>query len=255
MLTTRVIPVLLYNGTGLVKSVRFKDYRYIGDAINTVRILNDKEVDEIMLLDIAATARGRGPDFRLIADVASECFMPMGYGGGITNVEEIRRILRLGVEKVCINSAAVSDPALIRRTADLIGSQSVLISVDVKKGFLGKYEVYTHSGSRGTGLDPVAFAAQMEKIGAGELLLNAIDRDGTMQGYDIDLLRRVTATVSIPVIACGGAGKLQDFTDAVQTGGASAVAAGSLFVFHGRHRAVLINYPTQTELEQAFREM
>lgn len=249
MLGYRVIPVLLYSGTGLTKTIRFKNHRYVGDAVNAVRILNEKEVDELVFLDISATPKRREPDYRLIADVASEAFMPMAYGGGITTAEQARRILRLGVEKISINSAAVANPALISEIAGVTGSQSVIASIDVKRNLRGRYEVLTAGGQKRTGLDPVRFAQQMEQLGAGEILLNSIDRDGTMEGYDLALLRQVTNAVRIPVVACGGAGKLGDFRDARQEGGASAVAAGSMFVFHGKHRAVLISYPSQAELE------
>ena len=253
MLAVRAIPILLYGGTGLVKSIKFKDPKYVGDPINAVKIFNEKEVDEIVLLDITATPNNRRPDFRLIASVASECFMPMGYGGGIQDIEDIKRIFKLGVEKVSINSAAISDPELIRRAADISGSQSIVVSIDVKKNRFGRYEVYTHGGRKPTGLDPVRFAGEMQRQGAGEILLNSIDRDGTMQGYDLDLIGRVTGVVGIPVIACGGAGKLQDLADAVHVGGASAAAAGSFFVFHGKHRAVLISYPSLEDLIATFR--
>jgi len=190
----------------------------------------------------------------LLAKIAEECFMPLGYGGGVRNVEDIRLILSLGFEKVSINSYAVENPSFIRAAADLFGSQSIVVSIDVKKNPLGKYRVFTHSGRKNTGLDPVRFAMEMDTVGAGELFLNSIDRDGTMQGYDIELIRRVSDAVSIPVVACGGAGSVNDLGDAVKRGGASAVAAGSLFVFQGRHRAVLINYPTPKELQETFGE-
>lgn len=248
----RVIPILLYRNGGLVKSMNFKNYRYIGDPINTVKIFNEKEVDELFLLDIGATEKNRKPDLGLIENIASECFMPLGYGGGVSNLSDIKEIFKLGVEKVSINSAAVSDPDLIKRAADLFGSQSIVVSLDVKKGVFGKYEIYTHGGRRGTGFAPVGFALKMEEMGAGEILLNSIDRDGTMKGYDIELLRKVAAAVHIPVIACGGAGRVQDLGEAIKKGGTSAVAAGSMFVYHGKHRAVLINYPTPQELERCF---
>ncbi len=247
----RVIPILLYRDTGLVKSVKFKDYKYVGDPINAVKIFNEKEVDELVLLDINATADGRKPNFRLIADIAREAFMPMGYGGGVCDLADIKQLFKLGVEKVSINTAAVERPDLVRQAAEIAGSQSVVVSIDVKKNLLGRYEVYTHCGRKPTGFDPVKFAVRMEQMGAGEILLNSIDRDGAMQGYDVELIRQVANAVSIPVVACGGAGKLEDFALAIKQGGASAVAAGSMFVFHGKHRAVLINYPSQRELKAA----
>jgi len=249
MTTTRVIPCLLLRHGGLVKTVKFKDPKYLGDPINIVKIFNDKEVDEIVLLDIAATVENKRPAFDLLAKITSEAFMPLAYGGGIRHVEDIKTILRLGVEKVCINAHAVEDFSFVRVAADFAGSQSVVVSIDVKRNPSGRHEVHTCAGTRTTGLDPVNYAMEMQKQGAGELLLNSIDRDGTMQGYDLELIRRVTGAVTIPVVACGGAGTVQHLAEAVKEG-ASAVAAGSMFVFQGPHRAVLISYPTHQDLHQ-----
>ena len=243
----RVIPTLLIRNGGLVKSVKFKDYKYVGDPINAVKIFNEKEVDEIVVLDISASAAGKAPAIRQIAEIASETFMPMGYGGGITRVDEIKAILYEGVEKVVINTAAFTRPALLEEGAKLFGSQSIVVSVDVKKTLLGKYRVFTESGKNNTQMDPVAYARRAEDHGAGEIMLTSIDRDGTYLGYDLDLIHKVASAVSVPVIACGGARNPEDFRLAVEAG-ASAVAAGSLFVFHGPHRAVLINFPSQTVL-------
>jgi cyclase len=254
MLEIRVIPVLLCSDGGLVKTVSFKEPRYVGDPINAVRIFNEKEVDELILLDITATANKRKPDFLRIQDIASECFMPVCYGGGVTDLDEIERIFRLGIEKVAINTAAFSSPSLIQSAAECYGSQSIVVSVDVKQGMFGRYEVHTNGGRQPTGQDPAQYCRRMEQLGAGEILLNSINRDGTMTGYDIDLLRRVSCEVNIPLVACGGAGAISDFTRAIRDGGASAVAAGSMFVFHGRHRAVLITYPEAAELRQIFAE-
>ena len=250
MIRPRVIPALLLQGQGLVKTVKFKDPTYLGDPINIVRIFNEKEVDELVFLDITATNENRPPAFKMLANITSECFMPLGYGGGIRSLDDIKALLSIGIEKVILNTSAVEQPALVRAAADYVGSQAVVISIDVKKSFLGKYEVWTRGGKKGTGLDPVKHATEMEKQGAGELLINSIDRDGTMQGYDLDLIRRVSQAVSIPVVACGGAGKLQDLADAIKMGGASAAAAGSFFVFQGPLRGVLISYPSQAELKQ-----
>lgn len=249
MLKTRVIPCLLLKNQGLVKTTNFKDQKYVGDPINAVRIFNEKEVDELVFLDISATIENKKPNFKLIADIASESFMPFGYGGGIRDLNDMKELFNLGVEKVIVNSYAIENPEFIKKASDLFGSQSVVVSIDVKKTLLGKYEIYTLSGKKNTKIDPIAFAKQVESVGAGEVFLNSIERDGTMQGYDIDLIRKVSEAINIPVIACGGAGKLEDFTDAVKKGGASAVAAGSMFVFHGKHRAVLINYPSVQVLE------
>jgi cyclase len=253
MVRTRVIPCLLLQGPGLVKTVRFKAPKYLGDPINVVRIFNDKEVDELVLLDIGATAEKRGPAYDRLEKIAAQCFMPLCYGGGIREIADLAKLFTLGIEKAAINAAAVSNPGLVRAAADRFGSQSILVSIDVKRGLFGGEQVVTHNGRRKTGLDPVRFAVEMEKQGAGELLLNSVDRDGTMTGYDLELIRRVSQAVSIPVIACGGAGRAEDLAAAVRNG-ASAAAAGSLFVFQMPHRAVLINYPGPEQLRALFPE-
>ena len=254
MVRTRVIPCLLLRNMGLVKTRRFKDAVYIGDPINAVRIFNDKEVDELVLLDINATPDGKRLPFDMLAKVASQCFMPLCYGGGVRTVEDMAQLYSIGIEKVALNSQAVKTPTLVRAAADRFGAQSVIVSIDVKKSYFGKYEVVTEGGRKGTGKDPVRWAAEMQAMGAGELFLNSVDRDGMMEGYDLELIRRVTAAVGIPVVACGGAGKLADLSSVVTAGGASAAAAGSLFVFQMPHRAVLINYPSQRDLESLFCE-
>lgn len=248
MIHTRVIPCLLLKGGGLVKTVQFKDPRYVGDPINAVKIFNDKECHELVFLDITATDQKRRPRFELIADIASECFMPFAYGGGIRNLEDVREILRLGVEKVVINSYFIENPAFVTEAAEVFGSQSIVVSIDAKKNFWGKYEAYTNSGMVNTKLDPAELAVKAEKFGAGEIIINSVDRDGTMKGYDIDLIKKVAEAVTIPVVALGGAGSSEDFGRAVKEGKASAVAAGSLFVFFGKHRAVMINFPGDEEL-------
>jgi cyclase len=250
MLKTRVIPTLLLRGAGLVKTRAFKDPRYVGDPINAVRIFNDKEVDELLLLDITATREGREPPFAMISDVASECFMPLAYGGGIVSVEQARRIMKLGVEKVVLNSVAWNKPEILREASREFGAQAVVVSMDVRRKIFGRYEVFVENGSRGTGQEPADYARRMQDLGAGEILLNAIDRDGTMRGYDLELIASVAAAVRVPLIAAGGAGKVDDFAAAVRDGGADAVAAGAMFVFHGPHRAVLITYPPHAELER-----
>ncbi|MCP4567832.1 MAG: glycosyl amidation-associated protein WbuZ [FCB group bacterium] len=249
MLKTRVMPCLLLEEGRLVKTVKFKKPTYVGDPINAVKIYNEKEVDELILLDILATKENRKPPFDLIEEVAGECFMPLTYGGGIRSIEDIKRIHNLGAEKVAINSRAAETPELVRQAADLFGSQSIVVSIDVKKTLLGKYKVYSNGGSRSTGIDPVTYSRQMEDMGAGEILLNAIDCDGSMNGYDVNLINMVAAAVNIPLIALGGAGGIDDLVEAVTQGGASAVAAGSLFVYQGGNRAVLINFPIRRELE------
>jgi imidazole glycerol-phosphate synthase subunit HisF len=253
VLTTRVIPCLLLKGSGLVKTVRFDKPRYVGDILNAVRIFNDKEVDEIIILDIEAHERPGRIKWELVRDLASECFMPMCYGGGVTRVDDFKRLSRSGAEKVAVNTAAAESPKLIEAAAREFGSQSVVVGIDVRKTLFGKYAVVTHGGAKKQRTDVVAYARDAEAAGAGELLLTSVDRDGTGTGYDLELLKMVTAAVRIPVIACGGAGRLSDFKAAVD-GGASAVAAGSMFVFHGPHRAVLITYPERHELESCLRK-
>lgn len=248
MLKTRVMPCLLLNNARLVKTVRFKEPKYVGDPVNAVKIYNEKEVDELVFLDITASVENRRPSYKIISEIASECFMPFAYGGGIRSIEDIREVFRLGVEKVVVNSYAVENPEFLSRAADLFGSQSIVVSLDVKKNFFGKYELYTHGGKNNARLDPVEFAAKVEKMGAGEIFLNSIDRDGTMQGYDIELIQKVCNAVKLPVVACGGAGKTSDLHQAVKVGGASAVAIGSMAVYQGPNRAVLINFPTRNEL-------
>jgi cyclase len=252
VLTTRVIPCLLLKGGGLVKTVGFAQPRYVGDVLNAVRIFNDKEVDEIFILDIEAHAGPGRIKWDLIRDIAGECFMPMGYGGGVTTVDEFKRLFNCGVEKVAVNSAALDSLALVEAAARQFGSQSIVVSIDVRKTLFGGYSVVSHGGRRKRRSDPAAYAREAERAGAGELLVTSVDRDGTLKGYDLDLVQQVTSAVRVPVIACGGAGRLSDFKAAVARG-ASAVAAGSMFVFHGPHRAVLITYPERQELEASLR--
>ena len=250
----RVIPTLLLRGAGLVKTEKFARPVYLGDPINVIRIFNDKEVDELVLLDITATVEGRPPNFKLLTEVASECFMPFGYGGGVSTVEQIGDLLALGIEKVVLNSAAAAQPGLVRKATDHFGSSTIVVSIDVKRSFLRGHRVVTRSGTMNTGKDPVTYAREMEGLGVGEILLTSIDREGTMQGYDLDLIRSVTEAVNIPVVASGGAKSIADFRKAVVDGGASAAAAGSMFVFQGPHRGVLISFPRRHDLEELFGE-
>ena len=248
MLKTRVIPCLLLRGAGLVKTVGFKNPKYVGDPINAIRIFNDKEVDELVLLDINASAERRGPAYGVIEEVASECFMPLAYGGGIHSVEEARRILKLGVEKVIFNTAAWRTPEVVRDASREFGAQAVVASIDVRRKLFGRHEVYVENGSRPAGVEVVEYAKRMEDAGCGEIFLTSIDRDGTQKGYDLELVAKVSAAVKVPVIASGGAATVADFAAAVDQGGAAAVAAGAMFVFHGPHRAVLITYPSAADL-------
>jgi len=249
---TRVIPVLLIKDSGLVKTVKFKNPIYIGDPRNAVKIFNDKEVDELIILDISATRGEKVTKYSVIQEIVSEAFMPVAYGGGIKNIADARKVLSLGVEKIVINSIAVDSPSFVHEACKAFGGQSITVSVDVKKNILGNYHVYSHGGQRATKYEPVKFSQMMEELGAGELIIHSIQKDGTMEGYDIEIIKKISSAVNIPVIACGGAGSIDDFKKAVKYGRASAVAAGSIFVYHGRHRAVLISYPQQQVIREIF---
>ena len=248
MVRKRVIPCLLLKDRGLVKTVKFKEPKYVGDPINAIRIFNEKEVDELVLLDIEASKLGQEPNYELIAEVAGECFMPICYGGGIKTLAQAEKIFALGIEKISINTAALADLGLIRQIADKFGSQSVVGAMDCRKGFWGGYSVYSENGSKDTKRSPVEWAHALESSGVGEIFLNSVDRDGTQKGFDVGLVESVVTQVHVPVIACGGAGSTADLIELFDRTGVSAVAAGSLFVFHGKHRAVLISYPDINKL-------
>lgn len=249
MLRNRIIPVLLLKNGGLVKTTRFKNPVYVGDPINAVRIFNEKEVDELILLDITATNENREPDYKIIEEIVSEAFMPVGYGGGINKLEYIEKLFKLGIEKVILNTAAQLDSDLIKNASHIFGNQSIAVAIDVKKDFLGKQKIYTHSGGKKQQIDLITFLRIAEDAGAGEIFINSIDRDGTMTGYDIDLIKQVSENVNLPVVASGGAGTIENFSSAIKAG-ANGVAAGAMFVFQGIHRAVLISYPKYDELEK-----
>ena len=250
MLRPRLIPCLLVHNGGLVKTVNFTDPKYVGDPINAVRIYNEKEVDELFVIDIDATVKGTEPDFQLISHLASECRMPLCYGGGVHTVEQIEKIISLGVEKVAVSSAAVENPSLISEFAARVGSQSVVVVIDIKKtGITRRYEVVTHNGSRRTGLKPMDFARNMANLGAGEIVINSVDLDGSMKGYDLDLVEHIRQSISLPLTVLGGAGSLDDVKELIDHYGIIGAAAGSMFVFKGKYRAVLINYPNSTEKE------
>ncbi|MCY7359162.1 MAG: AglZ/HisF2 family acetamidino modification protein, partial [Rudanella sp.] len=237
---------------GLVKSVKFSAYRYIGEPINAVKIFNDLKADELIFLDIMATKEKRCMDLEFVRQVGDEANMPFAVGGGIQTIRQIKDIINAGAEKVVINSFAVREPGFIRKAADEFGSSTIVVAIDIKKKFLSRQQVYTEAGSRSTGLDPVRWAQHMEANGAGELIVTAIEHDGMMQGYDLPLIQAVSAAVRIPVVAAGGAGQLADFKAAIQSAHASAVAAGSLFIYHGVRKAVLVNYPKNNELLKLF---
>lgn len=249
MLRTRVIPSLLLRDECLVKTINFGDFSYIGDPCNTVRIFNEIEVDELIFLDIRATHMHREINYDLLADIANECFMPLAYGGGIHCLEQTKNLFAIGFEKVAINSEAVRRPALITEIADMYGSQAVIASVDVKQNFLGKYHVYTKSGKKNSGIDVISWVQEMESRGAGEILLTSIDREGTWRGFDLNLVKMVTESVNIPVIAQGGAGTVKHVGEVVNVAGASAVALGSMVLFQKKGMGVLVSFPDEHSLK------
>lgn len=248
MLRPRIIPCLLVKNGGLVKTVNFANPKYVGDPINAVKIFNEKEVDELIVLDIDASTEHREPDYNMIEHLAEECRMPLCYGGGVKSVEQIKRIIGLGVEKVAISSAALENPAIVKEASERVGNQSVVVILDVRKRIIGsKYAVFIHNGKTKTGKDPVVLATQMESLGAGEIVINSIDHDGMMKGYDLDLVEKVRESINVPLTVLGGAGSLHDMGQIINKYGTIGCAAGSLFVFKGVYRAVLINYPSRAE--------
>jgi imidazole glycerol-phosphate synthase subunit HisF len=252
MFRPRVIPVLLLKNLGLVKSVNFKTYRYIGDPINAVKLFNDLGADELAFLDILASHENRSISLDFVRRVGDEANMPFSVGGGIRSIKEIQQVLGAGAEKVILNTVAVENPDFIKEASDEFGSSTITVSIDVKKNLFGKELTYIYSGKKATQYDPVAFAKLVENNGAGEIIINSIEHDGMMQGYNMALIKRVSEAVRIPVVALGGAGSNNDLRKAVLEGYASAVAAGSMFVYHGPRRAVLINYPAPGELLNIF---
>lgn len=254
MLRPRVIPCLLVHDKGLVKTVQFKDPKYVGDPINAVRIFNEKECDELMVIDIDATRENREPDYKMIENLAAECRMPLCYGGGVKTVEQAHRIFSLGVEKIAISSAAIQSPELVTAMAERVGSQSVVVVLDVKKKMLGGYEIYTHNGKKSTGKNPVEMAVRMQELGAGEIVINSIDQDGMMKGYDLVIVEKIRKAISLPLTVLGGAGSLQDIGKLIKQYNIIGAAAGSLFVFKGIYKAVLINYPNWEEKDRLINE-
>lgn len=252
MFRPRVIPVLLLKGNGLVKSVRFREHRYIGDPVNAVRIFNDLKADELVFLDILAGKENRTISLDFVKNVGEEVNMPFAVGGGIRTIHQIQDILRAGAEKVVINTQAALDPSFIRQASENFGSSTITVCIDVKKKLFGQEQAWIVNGTKSTGKSPEEFARLMEEMGAGEIIIQSIERDGTMQGYDTDLIRKISEAVKIPVVALGGAGSVADLRSAIQLSFASAVAAGSLFVYHGPRKAVLVNYPNHTELVTMF---
>jgi cyclase len=253
MLRPRIIPSLLIHDNGLVKTVNFKNPKYVGDPINAVKIFNEKAVDELAVFDIDATVLGKEPNYSLIERLASQSMMPLCYGGGVKTVEQAQRIFSLGIEKIALSSAVLQNPKLITEISDRVGAQSVIVVLDVKKKLLGGYEVYTHNGKKATGINPFKFVEEAQKLGAGEIVINSIDKDGVMKGYDLDLIAKVREKISLPMTVLGGAGSLSDIEKVIDQHGVIGVAAGSLFVFKGPYKAVLINYPTQLEKNKIFK--
>jgi imidazole glycerol-phosphate synthase subunit HisF len=252
MFRPRIIPVLLLYKNGLVKSTHFKNYRYIGDPINAVRIFNELSADELVFLDIQASNENRGISADLVKNIGEEANMPFSVGGGIKSLEEIHDLLSAGAEKVVLNTVALSRPEFIRQAANNFGSSTITVCIDVKKDILGRNHVFSSSLRRGFETDPVKFAVEMESYGAGEIILQSVDRDGMMQGYDLDLLLSVTRVVTIPVVALGGAGSLLHLKEAYTKSFVTALAAGSLFIYHGPRKGILINYPDQIAIEKYF---
>lgn len=250
MALPRIIPVLLLKDRGLVKTTKFQQPVYVGDPINAVKIFNEKEVDELIILDISATRQQYEPRYDYLREIVSECFSPLGYGGGVRTIEHIKKIVQSGIEKVVINTACCSEPEFLKRASGDFGSSTIVAAMDIKKNIFGKYSVYTHAGTKSTGFDPVRHAVNLQQLGAGELFVNNIDLDGTMKGYDHALIRRIVDAVDIPVIVCGGAADHEDLYKAIKESGASAAAAGSIFVFQGKHRGVLITYPEYEKIRQ-----
>ena len=250
MLKTRIIPCLQLIGDSLVKTVRFGKYGYIGDPINTVRIFNELEIDELCFLDIRATTEGRSPNLEILQQISNECFMPLSYGGGVKDFATAKRILSIGFEKLVVNTEAYRNPAFITTLSDHFGAQAVIGSIDARKNVWGKYQVFVNDGTEKTGIDPVEWAQKLQSVGAGEILLTSMDKDGTWSGFDVELTRKVSESVSIPVIANGGAGSIQHIGEVVKTGHASAVSLGSMVVYQKKEMGVLVNFPDKHELEK-----
>ena len=254
MLKPRIIPCLLVKDGGLVKTINFKTPTYIGDPVNAVKIFNEKEADELFLLDIDATSNGFEPNYKMISQIATECRMPLCYGGGIKTVEQAKKIIGLGVEKLAISSGALENQAMINNIASEVGSQSVSVVLDVKKKLFGGYEVYTNNGLKRLNKDPFDLISKIEEMGAGEIVINSIDNDGKMKGYDIDLAKKVRKITNIQLSISGGAGSLDDIKALIKECGVVGAIAGSLFVFKGRFKAVLINYPSSADKKKLLRD-
>jgi imidazole glycerol-phosphate synthase subunit HisF len=252
MALPRVIPVLLLRNKGLVKTVRFKEHKYVGDPINAVKIFNEKGVDELCFLDIDASREGREPNYDYLKEIATECFMPLSYGGAIKTLDQMKRLIQSGIEKMVVNTLALEKPEVVKAAADAFGSSTIVGAMDVKKNLFGKYQVYSHVKKVSLSLDPVKHAEHLQQLGVGEIFLNNIDHDGMLNGYDFDLVSKITHAVGVPVISCGGCSSVDDIDKVINQSKAAAAAAGSFFVFHGKHKAVLITYPEYGTLSKIF---
>lgn len=250
MIQKRVIPCLLLHRGGLHKTEKFKSPTYIGDPLNAIKIFNEKEVDELMFLDIDASVHGKDPAYKMIEDIASECFMPLCYGGGVKNVDQMKKIFAIGVEKISISTQAVLNPNLINEAANIFGRQSVIVTIDIKKDFWGKRKVYIYNGKKNTNLNPLEFVRHVESLGAGEIVINSVDNDGVMKGYDINFLHEIKAITKVPIIALGGAGSLNHIKEVLEKSKVDAVACGSMFVYQGPLKGVLISYPSNKKIKE-----
>lgn len=252
MALPRVIPVLLLRNRGLVKTVKFKNEKYVGDPFNAVKIFNEKEVDELCFLDIDASKENREPNYDYLKQIATECFMPLSYGGAVSNLDQIKKLIQSGIEKIVINTQAIENPDFIKSATNSFGASTIVGAMDVKRNFWGNYQIFSHAKNTTLNIDPVEYAIRLQGLGVGEIFLNSVDQDGTMVGYDYDLITKIAGAVDVPVIACGGCSSINDIDRVINQAGASAAAAGSFFVFHGKHKAVLITYPKYESLNQIF---
>jgi cyclase len=255
MLRPRIIPSLLIHDKGLVKTIKFKDPKYIGDPINAVKIFNEKEVDELAVFDIDASVFGYEPNYNLIEKLAKQSRMPICYGGGVKTTKQAQKIFNLGVEKIALSSSIIQNPALISEISEKVGSQSVIAVLDVKKKLFGGYEIFTHNGKKATGMSPFKFAKKFQELGAGEIVINSIDNDGMMSGFDMNLIAKVREAINIPLTVLGGAGSLEHIQKVILNNGIIGVAAGSLFVYRGIYKAVLISYPSKEEKNSIFKNL
>lgn len=250
MLQKRVIPCLLLHKNGLYKTEKFKKPTYIGDPINAIKIFNEKEVDELIFLDIDASKEKKEPNYKMIEDIAGECFMPLCYGGGVKTIEQMKKIYALGVEKISLSSQAVLNPMFIKEATNIFGTQSVIITLDIKKDFWGKRKIYIYNGTKNTKLDPIEFIKYIELFGVGEIVINSINNDGMMNGYDIEFLKEVKLNTKVPIVALGGAGNFEHIEEVINISNVDAVACGSLFIYQGPLKGVLIHYPSYEKIQE-----